>query len=98
MLRFRTSRSYTIVYRHPKCLKEQKLWRISESNRWPSACKADALANWANPPNFLFVEVLLVDKADKKIISAHQPSYFPTLTSRPDQSWTGDLYIISVAL
>ena len=25
-------------------------WRISESNRWPSACKADALANWANPP------------------------------------------------
>ena len=26
------------------------LWRISESNRWPSACKADALANWANPP------------------------------------------------
>ena len=27
-----------------------KKWRISESNRWPSACKADALANWANPP------------------------------------------------
>ena len=29
------------------------LWRISESNRWPSACKADALANWANPPSYL---------------------------------------------
>ena len=28
-------------------------WRISESNRWPSACKADALANWANPPNWV---------------------------------------------
>ena len=26
------------------------LWRISESNRWPLACKASALANWANPP------------------------------------------------
>lgn len=25
-------------------------WRIPESNWWPSACKADALANWANPP------------------------------------------------
>ena len=32
-------------------MKEQ-LWRISESNRWPSACKADALANWANPPSW----------------------------------------------
>ena len=28
-------------------------WRIRESNPWPSACKADALANWANPPGFL---------------------------------------------
>ena len=27
-----------------------KLWRISESNRWPLACKASALASWANPP------------------------------------------------
>ena len=27
-------------------------WRIRESNPWPSACKADALANWANPPGF----------------------------------------------
>ena len=26
------------------------LWRITDSNRWPSACKADALASWANPP------------------------------------------------
>ena len=28
------------------------LWRISESNRWPPACKAGALASWANPPWF----------------------------------------------
>ena len=28
------------------------LWRITDSNRWPSACKADALASWANPPYF----------------------------------------------
>lgn len=27
-----------------------KAWRITDSNRWPSACKADALASWANPP------------------------------------------------
>ena len=26
------------------------MWRITDSNRWPSACKADALASWANPP------------------------------------------------
>ena len=26
------------------------VWRITDSNRWPSACKADALASWANPP------------------------------------------------
>ena len=48
------------------------LWRITDSNRWPSACKADALASWANPPSF-FVR-------------------------SPRQSWTADLYIISVAL
>ena len=29
------------------------LWRITDSNRWPSACKADALASWANPPNLI---------------------------------------------
>ena len=27
-------------------------WRITESNRWPPACKAGALASWANPPCF----------------------------------------------
>ena len=50
----------------------QRLWRITDSNRWPSACKADALASWANPPK--------------------------EFRSSPRQSWTADLYIISVAL
>ena len=27
-----------------------KSWRITDSNRWPPACKAGALASWANPP------------------------------------------------
>ena len=32
------------------CQRSLFLWRITDSNRWPSACKADALASWANPP------------------------------------------------
>ena len=44
------------------------LWRISESNRWPSACKADALANWANPPR-LFCRPEQIWTADPYIIS-----------------------------
>ena len=34
-------------------------WRIRESNPWPSACKADALANWANPPGYWMTEGLI---------------------------------------
>ena len=30
-------------------------WRIPESNRWPLACQASALASWANPPNQYFL-------------------------------------------
>ena len=30
-------------------------WRITDSNRWPSACKADALASWANSPGQIFL-------------------------------------------
>ena len=53
------------------------VWRITDSNRWPPACKAGALASWANPPKF-YVR-------------------FDCIRS-PRQSWTADLYIISVAL
>ena len=31
------------------------MWRITDSNRWPPACKAGALASWANPPFALSV-------------------------------------------
>ena len=30
-------------------------WRITDSNRWPPACKAGALASWANPPSFEWI-------------------------------------------
>ena len=32
---------------------EEVMWRITDSNRWPPACKAGALASWANPPKRL---------------------------------------------
>ena len=60
-------------------------WRITDSNRWPSACKADALASWANPPRVI----------------EHRNNVLATtifVRSSPRQSWTADLYIISVAL
>ena len=63
----------------------QRWWRITDSNRWPSACKADALASWANPPRVI----------------EHRNNVLTTtifVRSSPRQSWTADLYIISVAL
>ena len=33
-------------------------WRITDSNRWPPACKAGALASWANPPDLMRWRVL----------------------------------------
>ena len=45
------------------------LWTVRESNPWPPACKAGALANWANSPwsvervnTFLFLTLLLQDR------------------------------------
>ena len=35
-----------------------RVWRITDSNRWPPACKAGALANWANPPREKREEIL----------------------------------------
>ena len=29
-------------------------WRITDSNRWPPACKAGALASWANSPFWFY--------------------------------------------
>ena len=39
----------------------QHLWRITESNRWPPACKAGALASWANPPIFFNYELWIMN-------------------------------------
>ena len=63
----------------------QRWWRITDSNRLPSAFKADALASWANPPRVI----------------EHRNNVLATtifVRSSPRQSWTADLYIISVAL
>ena len=63
----------------------QRWWRITDSNRWPSACKADALASWANPPR-------VIEHSNTELAT----TIF--VRSSPRQSWTADLYIISVAL
>ena len=63
----------------------QRWWRITDSNRWPSACKADALASWANPPR-------VIEHCNNELTT----TIF--VRSSPRQSWTADLYIISVAL
>ena len=63
----------------------QRWWRITDSNRWPSACKADALASWANPPRVI----------------EHRNNVLATtifVRSSPRQSWTAVLSIMSVAL
>ena len=58
-LRHWSYRSNTLLTIEPICLRRiatfllsylSKRWRVSASNRWPLACKASALANWANPP------------------------------------------------
>ena len=36
-----------------------QVWRITDSNRWPPACKAGALASWANPPRKTAHSILL---------------------------------------
>ena len=52
-------RSNTLFTIEPICLRRiatfllsylSKRWRLSDSNLWPLACKASALANWAKPP------------------------------------------------
>ena len=63
----------------------QRWWRITDSNRWPSACKADALASWANPPR-------VIEHSNTELAT----TIF--VRSSPRQSWTANLYIISVAL
>ena len=78
-------------------LTESQEWRITDSNRWPPACKAGALASWANPPSYKWK----TESGKWKIrrVPDFQFSIFSfQLWSSPRQSWTADLYIISVAL
>ena len=72
-------------------------WRITDSNRWPPACKAGALASWANPPSYKWKTE--TGKWKIRRVPDFQLSIFSfQLWSSPRQSWTADLYIISVAL
>ena len=76
------------------CHRPFLLWRITDSNRWPPACKAGALASWANPPFFAAAKVSIL-LCSCKILRKFFSSF---LSGSPRQSWTADLYIISVAL
>ena len=78
-------------------LTESQEWRITDSNRWPPACKAGALASWANPPSYKWKTE--TGKWKIRRVPDFQLSIFSfQLWSSPRQSWTADLYIISVAL
>ena len=62
------------------------LWRITESNRWPPACKAGALASWANPPVTVnrewrtFCSLLIFIKTRFRSVILVVPSRFELLT------------------
>jgi hypothetical protein len=47
--------SFSILNTHFSILSFQ--WRMSESNRRPPACKAGALASWANPPSSASLQI-----------------------------------------
>ena len=71
-------------------IKQLNQWRITDSNRWPPACKAGALASWANPPKKIRVRM--------RARAMCTNSKFSKLRSSPKQIWTADPYIISVVL
>ena len=82
------------------CLK----WRISDSNRWPPACKAGALASWANPPcqfsNCLIRQLVALYQHSILTSRNCQLTICPIAHNSCGPAWTRttDLYIISVAL
>ena len=78
-------------------LTESQEWRITDSNRWPPACKAGALASWANPPSYKWKTESGKWKI-RRVPDFHFSIFSFQLWSSPRQSWTADLYIISVAL
>ena len=50
-------------------------WRITDSNRWPPACKAGALASWANPPFFAAAKVSVFLRSCKFLRKFFLPSF-----------------------
>lgn len=74
-------------------------WRITDSNRWPLECKSSALSAELIPL-IINLEIWKFEDLKMTIISKfpNQHIFKSTVFCRPDQSWTGDLYIISVAL
>ena len=56
-------------------LQESQEWRITDSNRWPPACKAGALASWANPPFFAAAKVSILLCSCKILRKFFLPSF-----------------------
>ena len=91
-------------------LNSHEMWRITDSNRWPPACKAGALASWANPPDWILsfelvafgdFELFNLELIQNSTIQNVRSTQFKipnSLRSSPRQTWTADLHIISVAL
>jgi hypothetical protein len=77
--------------------KRRVWWRITDSNRWPPACKAGALASWANPPKD-YVDLWLVNYWLVTFITNLCSLISDRLYCSPEQIWTADPYIISVVL
>lgn len=75
------------------------LWRITESNRWPPACKAGALASWANSPIFFNYELWITNNDLYRDFSTLEFLLFLFKSnSCLGQTRTVDPYIISVVL
>ena len=99
---FHLKNFFTFYPRNPSNPRHPWSWRISESNRWPLACKANALANWANPPSSAVALAKAgfafnLDPKKELILIDHLRQGFGG-HSRPEQIWTADPYIISVVL
>ena len=54
-------------------------WRITDSNRWPPACKAGALASWANPPEVDNYELRILNFESKGNLHSYCNSPYPIL-------------------
>ena len=51
-------------------------WRIGDSNSWPPACKAGALANWANSPSDKLLTKYIIKTYEKSIYFVKNIDFF----------------------